>query len=120
MTTPADLPAAWRAEADRLERYAPAAAEAFRTAADELDQAQREQVDELLTLSEASSASGYAKRSIREMVADGRIANAGRRNAPRVRRGDLPVKPSSPNGSARRTGYDVTSDADALVGRIGS
>lgn len=117
--TPQNLPAAWRDEADRLERYAPAAAEAFRTAADELDQAQREQDDELLTLERAATESGYAKRTIREMVADGRIANAGRKNAPRVRRVDLPLKPGAPEGAARTAGYDVESDADALAERIG-
>jgi hypothetical protein len=115
--TPQDLPGAWRAEAARLERYSPAAAEAFRTAADELDQAQREHGDELLTLERAATESGYAKRTIREMVADGRIANAGRKNAPRVRRVDLPVKPGA--GPAAGNGaYNVAADAAELAGRL--
>jgi hypothetical protein len=108
--TPADYPSAWRARAAELERYAPAAAEAFRAAAGELEQALREQADELLTLSEASEASGYSTRRLRELLHDGVVPQAGRKNAPRLRRGDLPKK-----AKAKAAGtYDAAADAAAL------
>jgi hypothetical protein len=108
-----DLPATWRARAADLERFAPPAAEAFRVAADELDAELREAAGEALTLSEAAEESGYAPRTLRQMVAEGKLPNAGRRNAPRVRRADLPRRPSkaSPNG------YDAAADAARLMAR---
>lgn len=118
MTTPADLPATWRDRADELEPYAAPAAEAFRRAAAELDAALRARAAEELTLGEAAEASGYSKRRLRELVADGTIPQAGRKGAPRIRRADLPVKPGqSPRHET--VGYDADADADALAGAIG-
>ena len=90
-----ELPAAWRSRAVQLEPYSTAAAEAFRTAAGELDAALRETADAELTLDEAAADSGYSKRRLREMIASGTLPNAGRKGAPRLRRGDLPRKPRS-------------------------
>ena len=115
MTTPADLPETWRSRASDLARYAPAAAEAFLTAATELEAVRREAAEEVLTLGEAAAASGYSQRRIRELIAQGKVPQAGRKGAPRIRRGDLPVRPgrSEPRGV-----YDPTVDADELAGRI--
>lgn len=117
MTKPADLPATWRDRADELEPYATPAAEAFRRAAAELEAALQARATEELTLGEAAEASGYSKRRLRELLADGTIPQAGRKGGPRIRRGDLPVRPGqSPRASA--DGYDADVDADALAGAI--
>jgi hypothetical protein len=63
--------------------------------------------DELLTLDAATTESGYSAERLRHLVADGAVPNAGRRGAPRVRRGDLPKR-------ANRGGIDV----NAAVAKI--
>ena len=112
---PADLPTTWRSRADELEPYAPPVAQAFRRAAEELGEALREAADVELTLSEAARESGYSPRRIRELVAEGRLVNCGRKHAPRIRRADLPRKPR-PNGDGGR--YDVDADAASLLGKL--
>lgn len=106
---PSELPSGWRTRAVELEPYSASAAEAFRTAAVELDEALREAADAELTLDEAASESGYSKRRLREMVAAGGLPNAGRKGAPRIRRGDLPRKPRSNDG------FDAAAEARRLV-----
>jgi hypothetical protein len=108
------LPGAWRSRAADLEPYATSAAEAFRVAADELEEALRVAEDEELTLSEAAAASGYSERRLREMLADETLPQAGRKGRPRIRRADLPRKPQASGGGS----YDVDADADSLVGRM--
>lgn len=115
--TPSALAGTWRTRACQLERYAPSAAEAFRTAAAELEEAVQAAHDEALTLDRAATESGYSKRRLRELVAEGRIPNAGRKHAPRIRRGDLP---SRARGAPEAESYDVDADADALIGRLAS
>jgi hypothetical protein len=46
----------------------------------------------LLNLTEASSLSGYSREHLGRLVRDGKIENAGRPNAPRIRLRDLPRK----------------------------
>ena len=91
------LAAGWRAEADTLaQRYGDdRTARVFRMLAAELDEVVRDDQDELLTLSEAAVASGYTSSHLRHLVADGSIPNAGQKGAPRIRRGDAPIKPGS-------------------------
>jgi hypothetical protein len=104
-----DLVSRWLARADELEPYAPAAAEAFRRAAAELE-AERRANDDPVTLREASLAGGYSVDHLQRLVAAGTLENIGRKNRPRIRRADIPVKPgrglpSAPDGaqfSARR------------------
>jgi hypothetical protein len=87
----------WRSRASDLERYAPAAAQAFRDAADELAEALNG-AEETVSLKEASMLGGYPVDSLQRMVAGGRIQNFGRKGKPRIRRVDVPVKPGhSPN-----------------------
>lgn len=62
--------------------------------ADQLEHALRAEEDELLTLPQAEKESGYSAGHLSRMVRDGKIANAGRYGAPRLRRGDLPIKRS--------------------------
>jgi hypothetical protein len=49
--------------------------------------------DEALTLVEAAEESGYTAGHLGREVRAGRIPNAGRENAPKIRRRDLPRKP---------------------------
>ncbi len=50
--------------------------------------------DQALTLTQASRESGYSVDHLGLLIRQGTIPNAGRSHAPRVRRGDLPRKPS--------------------------
>lgn len=113
--TPTDLAAFWRARAGDLRPYAPAAAQAFERAAAELEGALRDAADEPLTLAEASAESGYSERRLRELVATGDIPQAGRKHAPRIRRGDLPRRAGAGKGPES---YDPVGDAASLMGRL--
>ena len=55
----------------------------------ELEQLATADADELLTLTDAAREAQLHPDSIGRAIRQGRIANAGRPNAPRVRRGDL-------------------------------
>jgi hypothetical protein len=87
----------WRSRARDLERYAPAAAQAFRDAADELAEA-LDGAEESVSLKEAAMLGGYSADSLQRMVAAGRIQNFGRKGKPRIRRADVPVKPGHTAG----------------------
>jgi hypothetical protein len=108
----ADLVATWTARAEELAPYAAPAAEAFRRAAAELEAELRAKNEEALTLEQAAEESGYAADSLRHMVSDGKVPNAGRLGAPRIRRGDLPRRPR-----ATASAYDPNEDALSLVRR---
>jgi hypothetical protein len=108
-----DLPAAWRARAAELQRFAPPAAEAFRTAADELEAAVAADDAAELTMAEAVEESRYSERRLRQMLASGELPNAGQPGRPRIRRSDLPRKPKSTDGSSS---YDPAADARRLLG----
>lgn len=102
MRTPADLLtllARWRARAAELEAYAPPAATAFRTAAQELAAALAQIETEPLTLERAAAESGYAAETLRRKVAAGELPNVGRKHAPRIPRGALPHKGGAAAGS---------------------
>ena len=75
-------------------------AHALEWAARMVEQALRSESDELLTLPEASEISGYHPDSLGRMVRDGQIPDLrppGSKGMIRIRRGDLPVKPSKPH-----------------------
>jgi hypothetical protein len=82
----------WRSRATELERYAPAAAHAFRDAADELEEALNAG-EETVSLKEAATLGGYSIDSLQRLVACGRIRNLGRKGKPRIRRTEVPLKP---------------------------
>src|SRR5437016_5561658 len=86
------LPTHWRARATELERYAPAAAQAFNDAADQLD-ASLQSTEESVTLKEAAEIGGFSPDHLQRLVAQGRLANVGRKGRPRIRRDDVPIKP---------------------------
>ena len=89
-----DLAVRWKTEADTLERrYADErAARLFRLHAVELEEAIREEEAEALTLQEASAESGFSADHLGRLLRDGKLPNAGRPHAPRIRRDRLPVK----------------------------
>jgi len=91
----AGLPVEWKSRAMKLRRWAGAsdAARAWEAAAEELEAALTGEEDDLLDLPSASFVSGYSADHLGRLVRQGRIPNAGRRNAPRIRTSDLPRKP---------------------------
>jgi hypothetical protein len=92
-TIPGDLPSLWRARAAFLEQYGdPASARLWRLAAAELEQAVQRLGEETLTLVQAAAVSGYTADHLGQLIRRGTIPNAGRQHAPRIRRGDLPMK----------------------------
>jgi len=115
--TPNELPALWRLRAVDLRRFrADAQARTAETLADELDAAMSRQSDEALTLADASRESGYNAESLGRLVREGKIPKAGRANAPRILRRDLPQKltrvATSPTPS-----YDPVAEARSLRSR---
>src|SRR4051812_4344092 len=102
-----ELAATWRAEAEGVAPYNEGAAFALRKCAAALEESMRAAALEPLSLDRAAAESGYASDTLRRMVAAGRIRNAGRKNAPRIARGDLPKK----GKASTATLYDVDADA---------
>ena len=102
----------WRRRALDVRAWASAegAACAMEICADELETALRDAREELLKPQLAAEVSNYSARRLRELAAEGKLKNYGRRGAPLYRRGDLPNKP------AREVGrYDADEDARRLA-----
>lgn len=74
------------------------------------------QAQAVLSLPEAASRSGYSVEHLGRLVREGRLPNAGRRGAPRIRAADLPRKPPAlvPAGPQA---YDPGADARTLLDR---
>lgn len=120
METLEELARSWLNDADTLDRYADErGAELCRMHARELREALREGLDEPLTLSEAAELSGYSEDHLRHLVAGGTVPNAGRKGAPRIRRGDVPVKPghtrSVASGDAEEDAEDILRSLDGAA-----
>lgn len=108
MTAQRELVARWRAEVDLLRRRGvKELAAGLESYTDELEQVLVEADLEELTLDQASEESGYSKAHLGRLIAADRLPNAGKRNAPRIKRGDLPKKPE-----------DTMVDGPDLVGQI--
>jgi hypothetical protein len=86
------LPAHWRARAEELRPIAPGAAYIYDQVALELERALRQAGDEVLNLRQAARESGYSEDYLGRLLKAGKLANAGRPGAPKIRRGDLPRK----------------------------
>ena len=96
---PSKLSENWRKRADALRRYAPEVANALEDCAAELEESWRSWWEEELTVAQAASESGYSEDHLRELVREGKLAadsGNGKKSRIRVRRGDLPRKPSPP------------------------
>ena len=84
----------WRAKAELFRAHGhEATARTYEVCSEELEAALRQGEEELLDLQEAARESGYTSDHLGRLVRAGRIPNAGRRNAPKIRRGDLPRRP---------------------------
>lgn len=92
------LAARWRALAETLAPYAEAAARAFEHAANDLEHALRAEANALLSLDDAAAESGYSAAHLSRRIREGTIPNAGRRNKPLIRRGDLPRRAAPLHG----------------------
>jgi hypothetical protein len=70
----------------------------------DLETAASEAAAELLSLRQASAESGYSADHLGRLLRAGKLRNAGRPNAPRIRRGDLPRKSHAlPHEASLRT-----------------
>ena len=94
-----DLIAQWRSEAETLERCGhESTSKLIRRLALEAEEALRDDSEETLTLAEAALESSYSTEHLRKMVASGAIPNAGEKGRPRIRRFDLPSRPTNGRG----------------------
>ena len=71
----------------------------------------------VLTLAEAAARSGYSTGHLGRLVRQGKIPNAGGLRSPRIRVGDLPMRPSAVVAERRPRKYDADTDARSLVNR---
>jgi hypothetical protein len=69
--------------------------------------------DERLTLAQAAREANMHADTLRHLVSAGRIPNAGKKGAPRIRRKDLPRRAAA----APSQSYDPAADALSLVSR---
>ncbi len=84
----------------------------------ELDTLADESASELLSLKRAALESGYSVDHLGRLIREGRLRNAGRPNAPRIRRADLPAKARHAVASCTDSSYDPYADARSLVSRL--
>lgn len=68
--------------------------------------------DAVLTLKAAAEQSGYSVEHLARLVRQGRIPNAGRLSAPRIRAADLPTRKCF--ARTNRNSYNVETDARSL------
>jgi hypothetical protein len=93
---PADLVTQWRQEAEHVRPYNAGAAHAYEEAARQLEEALGATVNQLLTLAEAATRSGYNRDSLARLVRRGKLRNYGTPRQPLVRANDLPKKAERP------------------------
>ncbi len=100
--TPRELARAWRTDATVLRKHgAEVLAGSLEQCADELEHVLAAGGDDVLTLAEASVASGYSVAHLRRLIASGVLRNVSKAGRPRLRRADLPRKPGSPGAAMR-------------------
>lgn len=85
----------------------------------ELDHLADATADEPLSLRRAAAESGYSVDHLGRLVREGKLANVGRPHSPRVRRADLPRKPSRQLASPTAGSYNPSTDARSLLARRG-
>lgn len=111
---PSALPAQWRELGEQLASVGAMAdpKKLLELCAQQLESGLRAAENDVLTLRDAARESGFSADYLGDLVQDGKIPNAGKKGAPRIRRGDLPRKPGNRTASA----YDPTADAMQLLG----
>jgi hypothetical protein len=70
-----------------------------------------------LTLTVASTISGYSTDHLSRLLRNGTLPNAGRKGSPRIRRVDLPIRPKIRIATPRSIAYDPDTDARSLGAR---
>ncbi len=84
----------WREKAELFRQHGhEATARTYEVCSAELEAALRGTEEELLDLQEAARESGYSSDHLGRLVRYGKIPNSGRRNAPKIKRSDLPRRP---------------------------
>lgn len=107
---PAELLERWRDRASDVTGHLAPADALWLRAVKELEEALFMAESEPLTLEQAQELSGFSKDYLAREIRQGRIPNAGKKRAPRIRRGDVP----------RKAGHRVTSVALSAVGSASS
>ena len=83
----------WRSKATLFREHEEAGvAIAYERCASELEGALDQEADTVLTLQDAAEISGYSADHLGRLVREGKLPNAGREGAPRIRVRDLPRK----------------------------
>jgi hypothetical protein len=67
-----------------------------------------------LRLGEAAELSGYSADHLSRLIRAGKLTNCGRKGAPRIRRDELPMRPTRQIASALDVTYDPNTDARSL------
>lgn len=95
--TRAELRSRWQRRRDQFAELGATvnAAKLLDSVLADVDSVFASEAEESLTLREAAQESGYSKDHLARLVRSGVIPNAGRPNAPRIQRSDLPHKAGS-------------------------
>lgn len=111
--TRAELEARWSAqrEAFRCSGALVDGARVIDLFLNDLANVNQSEADELLTLRAAASWCGYSVEHLARLIRQGRLPNAGRKGAPRIRMRDLPSRKVA---RTRTRSYDVNADARTL------
>lgn len=118
--SPEDFLRKWAAEAEAMRQRGVLAngAALLEEVLRDFDTVMRSHGEGLLTLTEAAKESGYSGEYLGSLIRQGRLANAGRPHAPRIRRLDLPRKASrlpSPSLSCKLVGATPRQIARAII-----
>ena len=114
--SPGDLPGRWRERAEFFADYGdPNSGRLWALAATELEQALKVLGEDALTLTEAATLCDYSADYLGSLIRRGQIPNVGRRNAPRIRRSDLPIKSTTAPGRPRRRAADGDIDVRSII-----
>jgi hypothetical protein len=107
--------AKWSGEAETLRRLGAHVdgASLIDAILSDLHTLERAEASEALTLEKAAAESGYSSDHLGKLLRVGTIPNAGRKNAPRILRHHLPLKPS-----ALREQRNIAQLAPATPGQI--
>lgn len=92
-------------------------ARALEWSADQVEAALRTEADRVLTLKQASDISGYDRDHLARLIREGKLPNAGRKGAPRIRASDVPRKPTRSGASMGKRSYDPVADARNILSR---
>lgn len=114
-----ELDAKWRSEAAVMDRRGASVSGGalIREFLRDLEAVRHDEAHLALTLAQAAAESGYSEGHVARLILEGKIPNAGRKRSPRVRRGDLPRKPTAQLAKPRLVGYDPNTDARDLLSR---